>query len=170
MACATTSDSKRSAANTAGNGLPGGGITWKAPKQRSQHVGRQRCGLQFLPYAIHRIHGTDPFNKPGSCCHAGIDALPVGQAQASVIHLRALLSQLEYNRVLKASFGGNFWDSRSTGYKLSSPNAEQAQHPPVDPDEHGFPDTACIAYRLSRAEYRPLFDLVLNCVEVRYFV
>jgi cytochrome c peroxidase len=68
--------------------------------------------------------------------------------------------QLQYNRVLKAFFGGNFWDSRSTGYKLSSPDAEQAQHPPVDPDEQGFPDTACIAYRLSHAEYRPLFELV----------
>jgi cytochrome c peroxidase len=55
---------------------------------------------------------------------------------------------LQYNRVLKVFLGGNFWDSRSTGYKLSSPDAEQAQHPPVDPNEHGFPDTACIAYRL----------------------
>jgi hypothetical protein len=67
---------------------------------------------------------------------------------------------LQYNRVLKVFLGGNFWDSRSTGYKLSSPDAEQAQHPPVDPNEHGFPDTACIAYRLSHAEYRPLFELV----------
>src|ERR1700730_12368137 len=92
MAGAATSSSKRSAAHTAGNGLPGGGITWKAPKQRSQHVGRQRCGLQFLPYAIHRIHGTNPFNKFGSCCHAGILALPMGQAPASVILLLTLLS------------------------------------------------------------------------------
>jgi len=68
--------------------------------------------------------------------------------------------RLHYNKVLKAFFGGNFWDSRSTGYKLGSPDAEQAQHPPVDPDEHGFPDTACIAYRLSHADYRPLFELV----------
>jgi cytochrome c peroxidase len=68
--------------------------------------------------------------------------------------------QLEYNGALKSFFGGNFWDSRSTGYKLGNPDAEQAQHPPVDPNEHGFPDTACIAYRLSHAEYRPLFELV----------
>ena len=52
---------------------------------------------------------------------------------------------LEYNGALKSFFGGNFWDSRSTGYKLGNPDAEQAQHPPVDPNEHGFPDTACIA-------------------------
>jgi len=66
---------------------------------------------------------------------------------------------LQFNEEQGLFFGGNFWDSRSTGYKLSSPDAEQAQFPPVDPNEHGFPDTACIAYRLSRAEYRPLFEL-----------
>jgi cytochrome c peroxidase len=56
--------------------------------------------------------------------------------------------------------GGNFWDGRSTGYLLQNPDAEQAQHPPVDTQEMGFPDTACIAFRLSQAEYRPLFEQV----------
>jgi cytochrome c peroxidase len=56
--------------------------------------------------------------------------------------------------------GGNFWDGRSTGYLLQSADAEQAQHPPVDTQEMGFPDTACIAYRLSMAVYRPLFERV----------
>ena len=44
--------------------------------------------------------------------------------------------------------------------KLQSPDAEQAQGPPVDPLEMGYPDIACIAYKLSQAEYRPLFELV----------
>jgi len=56
--------------------------------------------------------------------------------------------------------GGNFWDGRSTGYLLQSPDAEQAQHPPVDTQEHGLSDTACIALRISQAAYRPLFELV----------
>ena len=56
--------------------------------------------------------------------------------------------------------GGNFWDGRSTGYLLQSPDAEQAQHPPVDSQEMGNPDTACIAFKLSQAVYRPLFELV----------
>ena len=56
--------------------------------------------------------------------------------------------------------GGNFWDGRSTGYLLQSPDAEQAQHPPVDTQEHGLPDTACIALRIQQAVYRPLFELV----------
>jgi cytochrome c peroxidase len=57
-------------------------------------------------------------------------------------------------------FGGNFWDGRATGMKLQAPDAEQAQGPPVDPLEHGFPDTSCIALRISQAVYRPLFELV----------
>jgi cytochrome c peroxidase len=56
--------------------------------------------------------------------------------------------------------GGNFWDGRSTGFLLQSPDAEQAQHPPVDTQEMGLPDTACIALRISQAAYRPLFELV----------
>jgi cytochrome c peroxidase len=57
-------------------------------------------------------------------------------------------------------FGGNFWDGRATGMKLQAPDAEQAQGPPVDPLEMGNPDTACIAFKISEAPYRPLFELV----------
>jgi cytochrome c peroxidase len=67
---------------------------------------------------------------------------------------------LEYNTTQGAFFGGNFWDARSTGFLLQSPDAEQAQHPPVDTQEHALPDTACIAWRISQASYRPLFELV----------
>src|SRR6202047_5416873 len=56
--------------------------------------------------------------------------------------------------------GGNFWDGRSTGFLLQSPDAEQAQHPPVDTQEHALPDTACIAWRISEVAHRPLFELV----------
>jgi cytochrome c peroxidase len=66
----------------------------------------------------------------------------------------------EYNTRQGAFFGGNFWVARSTGYKLQSADAEQAQHPPVDTQEMGFRDTACVAFRLSKAVYRPLFELV----------
>jgi cytochrome c peroxidase len=67
---------------------------------------------------------------------------------------------LEYNTTQGAFFGGNFWDSRATGYQLQSPDAEQSQGPPVDSQEHMFPDTACIVYRLSQAVYRPLFEQI----------
>src|ERR1700739_3323303 len=65
---------------------------------------------------------------------------------------------LQYNQEQQLFFGGNFWDSRATGYRLGTPDAEQAQGPPVDTQEMGFPDTACVAFRLSQAVYKPLFE------------
>jgi len=67
---------------------------------------------------------------------------------------------LNLNTTQGLFFGGNFWDGRATGYKLQTPDAEQAQGPPVDPLEMGNPDIACIAYKISQAPYRPLFELV----------
>src|SRR5271169_5181118 len=67
---------------------------------------------------------------------------------------------LQYNQEQGLFFGGNFWDSRATGYRLRIPDAEQAQGPPVDTQEMGLPDTACIAFRLSQSAYRPLFEEV----------
>ena len=67
---------------------------------------------------------------------------------------------LQYNQTQGLFFGGEFWDGRATGFKLESPDAEQAQHPPVDTGEMGFADTACIAFRITEAPYRPLFELV----------
>ena len=57
-------------------------------------------------------------------------------------------------------YGGNFWDQRATGWKLQNPSSHQAQEPPVDPLELGFPDSACVAYRLSQAPYLFLFKAV----------
>ncbi len=67
---------------------------------------------------------------------------------------------LTLNETQQLFFGGNFWDSRATGYLLQSPDAQQAQGPPVDTQEMMSPDTACIAFKLSQAEYRPLFEQV----------
>jgi cytochrome c peroxidase len=67
---------------------------------------------------------------------------------------------LQYNQTQGDFYGGNFWDLRATGYKLQNPAAEQAQDPPVDPNEMGMPDTACIVYRLSQSPYRSFFEAV----------
>jgi cytochrome c peroxidase len=61
-----------------------------------------------------------------------------------------------------AFFGGNFWDARATGYILQSPDAHQAQGPPVDTQEMMFPDRACIAFRLQTAPYRFLFEEIFG--------
>ncbi|CAK9059725.1 Methylamine utilization protein MauG [Durusdinium trenchii] len=67
---------------------------------------------------------------------------------------------LQYNETQGDFYGGNFWDGRATGLLLQNPNAEQATDPPVSAGEMGFPDIACIVFRISQAEYRPLFEAV----------
>lgn len=67
---------------------------------------------------------------------------------------------LHYNALQGDFVGGNFWDMRASGYRLQNPSAEQAQGPPTNPVEMGLPDSACLAYRLSKAPYRKLFETV----------
>jgi cytochrome c peroxidase len=67
---------------------------------------------------------------------------------------------LHYNELQGDFVGGNFWDMRASGYRLQNPSAEQAQGPPTNPVEMGLPDSACIAFRVSRAAYRKLFETV----------
>ncbi len=67
---------------------------------------------------------------------------------------------LHYNTLAGDFVGGNFWDMRASGYRLQNPSAEQAQGPPTNPVEMGLPDSACVAYRLSPAQYRKLFEAV----------
>ena len=61
---------------------------------------------------------------------------------------------LQYNATQANFYGGNFYDLRATGYKLMSPDSKQAQGPVVDTQEMGFPDFACVVFRLSKAVYR----------------
>jgi cytochrome c peroxidase len=67
---------------------------------------------------------------------------------------------LHYNPLQGDFVGGNFWDMRASGHRLQNPSAEQAQGPPTNPVEMGLPDAACVAYRLSQAPYRKLFETV----------
>src|SRR5258707_7095071 len=67
---------------------------------------------------------------------------------------------LHYNALQGDFVGGNFWDMQASGYRLQNPSAEQAQGPPTNPVEMGLPDSACVAYRLSNAPYRKLFETV----------
>jgi cytochrome c peroxidase len=67
---------------------------------------------------------------------------------------------LHYNQAQGDFYGGNFWDLRATGYRTQSPDAEQAQDPPRDTQEMGFPDGACLIYRLSKGSYANVFTAV----------
>jgi cytochrome c peroxidase len=56
--------------------------------------------------------------------------------------------------------GGNFWDGRATGEKLGNPAADQAQGPFLNPVEQALPDSACVVYRVTVADYPVPFTQV----------
>ncbi len=116
------------------------------------------CGFCHMPYA--GFSGPIPSVNLTMIAYPGTFRYRAGKRTAQRYTYSPDFPVLEYNTTQGAFFGGNFFDARSTGYKLQSPDAEQAQHPPVDTQEMGFPDTACVAFRLSKAVYRPLFELV----------
>jgi cytochrome c peroxidase len=53
--------------------------------------------------------------------------------------------------------GGNFWDGRATGWKLSNPAADQAQGPFLNPVEQNGPNAAFIVKTACRGKYGPVF-------------
>ena len=118
----------------------------------------EACGFCHMPYA--GFSGPIPSVNLTMIAYPGTFRYRAGKRTAQRYTYSPDFPVLEYNTTQGAFFGGNFWDARSTGYLLQSADAEQAQHPPVDTQEMGFPDTACIAFRLSKAMYRPLFQLV----------
>ena len=116
------------------------------------------CGFCHMPYA--GFSGPIPSVNLTMVAYPGTFHYRAGKRTAQRYTYSPDFPVLEYNTTQALFFGGNFWDARSTGYELQSADAEQAQHPPVDSQEMGFADTACIAYRLSTAVYRPLFDQI----------
>ena len=118
----------------------------------------QACASCHMPYA--GFSGPIPSVNLTMIAYPGTYHYRAGKRTAQRYTYSPDFPVLEYNTTQALFFGGNFWDARSTGYKLQSADSEQAQHPPVDTQEMGFPDTACIAYRLSTAVYRPLFATV----------
>src|SRR5437867_3889658 len=67
---------------------------------------------------------------------------------------------LQYSLTQQDFYGGNIWDLRAAGTYLQNPAAEQAQGPPIDPNEMGLSDTACLVRRLSQSPYKSFFELV----------
>ncbi len=116
------------------------------------------CGFCHMPYA--GFSGPIPSVNLTMVAYPGSFQYRAGKRTAQRYTYAPFFPILNYNETQGLFFGGNFWDSRATGYLLGSPDAEQAQHPPVDTQEHALPDTACIAFRLSTATYRPLFETV----------
>jgi cytochrome c peroxidase len=118
----------------------------------------EACASCHMPYA--GFSGPIPSVNLTMIAYPGSSHFRAGKRTAQRYTYASYFPPLQYNATQGAFFGGNFWDSRATGYLLRSPDAEQAQFPPVDPLEMGNPDTACITYKLSLAAYRPLFEEV----------
>jgi cytochrome c peroxidase len=116
------------------------------------------CAFCHMPYA--GFSGPIPSVNLTMIAYPGSFGQRAGKRTAQRYTYSPWFPVLQYNSTTAQFFGGNFWDSRATGFLLQNPDAEQAQHPPLDPLEMGLPDSACIALRLSRAEYRPLFEQV----------
>jgi cytochrome c peroxidase len=118
----------------------------------------QACASCHMPYA--GFSGPIPSVNLTMIAYPGSFHFRAGKRTAQRYTYSSYFPPLFYNTTQGAFFGGNFWDSRATGYLLRAPDAEQAQFPPVDPLEMGNSDTACITYKLSLATYRPLFEEV----------
>ncbi|HYZ31633.1 MAG TPA: cytochrome c peroxidase [Crenalkalicoccus sp.] len=118
------------------------------------------CASCHMPYAA--FSGPIPSVNATMTAYPGTLRFRAAKRVAMRYTYSPYFPVLHYNQTQGAFLGGNFWDARSTGYLLDNPDAEQAQHPPVDSLEHGFPDSACIAFRISEAEYRPLYELVFG--------
>jgi cytochrome c peroxidase len=116
------------------------------------------CASCHMPYA--GFSGPIPSVNLTMIAYPGTFHFRAGKRTAQRYTYSPDFPVLEYNKTQGAFFGGNFWDSRATGYQLQSPDANQSQGPPVDTQEMGFPDTACIVFRLSKAVYRPLFEQI----------
>ena len=116
----------------------------------------QACASCHMPYVA--FSGPIPSVNLTMVAYPGTAHFRAGKRTAQRYPYASFFPVLQYNEVQGAFFGGNFWDSRATGYFLRNPDAEQAQGPPVDTQEMGNPDTACIVYKLSLAVYGPLFE------------
>jgi cytochrome c peroxidase len=124
------------------------------------------CGFCHMPYA--GFSGPIPSVNLTMVAYPGSYQYRAGKRTAQRYTYASNFPVLNYNAAQGAFFGGNFWDSRATGYLLGSPDAEQAQHPPVDTQEHMLPDTACIAYRISQAAYYPLYVTVWGPFSINF--
>ena len=116
----------------------------------------EACASCHMPYVA--FSGPIPSVNLTMIAYPGSAHFRAGKRTAQRYTYAPFFPVLQFNQVQGAFFGGNFWDSRATGYALRNPDANQAQGPPVDPLEMGNPDTACIAFKLSQASYRRLFE------------
>src|SRR5260370_1178792 len=116
----------------------------------------QACMSCHMPYA--GFSGPIPSVNLTMIAYPGTVHFRAGKRTPQRHPYAPFFPVLQYNEVQGLFFGGNFWDSRASGFELRIPDAQQAQVPPFDSQEMVFPDTACVAFRLAYGVYRPLFE------------
>jgi cytochrome c peroxidase len=116
------------------------------------------CASCHMPYA--GFSGPIPSVNLTMIAYPASAPFRAGKRTAQRYTYSSYFPPLQYDATQGLFFGGNFWDSRATGYLTRTPDGEQSQFPPVDPNEMASPDTACIAYKLSLARYAPLFEQI----------
>jgi cytochrome c peroxidase len=113
------------------------------------------CAFCHMPYV--GFSGPIPSVNLTMIAYPGSFQFRAGKRSAQRYPYAPNFPVLNFNETQQLFYGGNFWDSRATGYLLGSPDANQAQGPPVDTQEHMLPDTACVAFRLQSAVYKSFF-------------
>ena len=86
------------------------------------------CGFCHMPYA--GFSGSIPSVNLTMVAYPGSFQFRAGKRTAQRYTYSPSFPVLNFNQAQQAFFGGNFWDSRATGYRLGSPDQEQAQGPP----------------------------------------
>jgi cytochrome c peroxidase len=114
------------------------------------------CAFCHMPYA--GFSGPIPSVNKTVVAYPGSFHYRFGKRKPQSYNYSPLYPVLHFNIQQANFYGGNFWDLRATGYKIQSPDSEQAQGPPLDSQEMGLPDFGCMVFRLSQARYRPLFE------------
>src|SRR5216683_2760840 len=118
----------------------------------------QACSFCHMPYA--GFSGPIPSVNLTTVAYPGSSHFRFGKRKPQSYTYSPFYPVLQYNTTQANFYGGNFWDLRATGFHLQSPDAQQAQGPPLDTQEMGNPDSACIVRRLSQSSYRKLFETV----------
>src|SRR6266853_6018491 len=87
----------------------------------------EACASCHMPYAA--FSGPIPSVNLTMIAYPGSFHFRAGKRTAQRYTYSPNFPVLNYNQTQGAFFGGNFWDSRATGYHIGSPDAEQARHP-----------------------------------------
>ena len=111
------------------------------------------CASCHMPYA--GFSGPIPSVNLTMIAYPGSVHFRAGKRTAQRYTYSSYFPALQYNAIRALSLAEISGIHARPDICCRSPDAEQAQCPPVDPLEMGNPDTACIAYRLSLAPYRP---------------